>query len=53
MKALIVFISLALSNFAYQFVTGETSLVTAFERTWFQGTALFVYWLMDKYVWRN
>lgn len=51
MKALAVFIGLAFANLAYQ-IFGDYNMVTAFERTWFQGTALFCYYLMDKFVWR-
>lgn len=51
MKALAVFTGLVLANFAYQLV-GDNNWPVAVERSWFQGTALFCYALMDKFVWR-
>ena len=54
MKALIVFVMLAIGNFGYQFfISAEPNMLTAFERSWFQGNALLVYWLLDKFVWRD
>lgn len=52
MKALSVFTGLVIANFAYQFTNVEPEYIVALERSWFQGTALFCYYLMDKYVWR-
>ncbi len=52
MKALAVFLALAASNFAYQFF-GDNNMLEAFQRTWFQGTALLCYYLTDKFVWRD
>lgn len=52
MKALAIFIGLAIANVGYQFV-GDGNMNEAFQRTWFQGTALFCYYLMDKFVWRD
>ena len=53
MKTLVVLFALALSNFGYQLVAQDPNWLSAFERTWFQGTALLVYYLLDRYVWRD
>ena len=53
MKALTVFLALAASNFVYQYMGAEPNIAVALERTWFQGNALFVYYLMQKFVWRD
>jgi hypothetical protein len=52
MKALSVFIGLAIANYAYQFF-GDNNLAEAFQRTWFQGTGLLSYYLLDTFVWRS
>ena len=53
MKALAVFIGVAAGNFAYQLVQADPSWTTALERSWFQGSALFAYYIMDRYVWND
>lgn len=53
MKVLLVFVFMAIGNFAYQFFYPESNFLVAFERTWFQGSALLTYWLMDKFVWSD
>ena len=53
MKALSVFTGLVIANIAYQLVSDNPNYLVALERSWFQGTALFCYYLMDKYVWRS
>ena len=52
MKALSVFTGLVIANLAYQFTSADPAYVVALERSWFQGTALLCYYLMDRYVWR-
>ena len=52
MKAFSVFIGLVVANLAYQLTSTVPDYGVAFERSWFQGTALFCYYLMDKYVWK-
>jgi hypothetical protein len=49
MRLLIIFIALAVSNFAYQAFVGHRFHV-AWERTWFQGGALLCVYLMQRFV---
>ena len=53
MKALSVFIALTASNYVYQLGSTDPSWTDAFQRTWFQGTALLCYFLVDKFIWRD
>jgi len=53
MKALMVFVFLAIGNIVYQFFYPEPNFAVAFERTYFQGSALLTYYLLDKFVWRS
>lgn len=49
MKELVVFIGLLTGNmFTQSFMDGSMS--TAFERSYFQGIALFTYWLCTKVI---
>ncbi len=49
MKILNVFIALTLANFVVQFL-GQKDYATAMDRSYFQGVALFTYWLIITYV---
>lgn len=53
MKALTVFFWLALSGFIYQWMQAEPNYVTAVERAYFTGVALFNYWIIDSFIWRD
>ena len=45
MQLIYLFFTLAFSNFVFQYFT-ERDWEAAFDRTWFQGTALFLAWLV-------
>lgn len=49
MKALQVFISLAIANFVVQYF-GDENYFQAFERSYFQGAALVTYWFITNFV---
>jgi len=49
MKALKVFIGLALANFFIQLV-GEGHYLVALERSYFQGVALLTYMIIDRFL---
>jgi hypothetical protein len=49
MKALKVFIGLALANFFIQLV-GEGHYLVALERSYFQGVALITYMIIDRFL---
>lgn len=48
--AVLLFISLTISNFVYQFTTGEPNWISAAERSYFQGAALLCYWLTLRFI---
>lgn len=48
--AFLLFLSLAAANFAYQFMSGEPNWRAATERSYFQGVALFCYWLSIRFI---
>lgn len=48
--AILILCSLAAGNFAWQYTTGNPNWASAIERTYFQGVALFCYWLTCKVV---
>jgi hypothetical protein len=45
MKVVSVILALAIGNFFYQAMTGH-QWRTAAERSWFQGWAIVIYWMM-------
>jgi hypothetical protein len=51
MRLLIIFIALAISNYAYQAFSGHQWHV-ALERTWFQGLAMMCVYLIQRFVWQ-
>ena len=53
MKAFLVFFWLAVGAFVYQWVQAEPNYVAAVERSYFQGVALFTYWVLDSFIWRD
>jgi len=48
MKTLFIFLALGLGNFSYQFTHGTYDYRTALERTYFQGVALLISFLITK-----
>lgn len=48
MKTFLIFLALGLGNFSYQYTHGTYDYQTAFERTYFQGVALLIYFLITK-----
>lgn len=53
MKELSLFVGFLAGNFLVQWWNLEPRYMVAVERSYFQGLALFTYWVLDKFVWRK
>lgn len=53
MQTLFIFITLGFGNFLYQLTSGNNDYFLASERTYFQGVALFVYYIVSTHIWKN
>ena len=53
MQLILIFTTLGFGNFLYQLTSGNYDYFLASERTYFQGVALFVYYIMNTYIWKK
>lgn len=53
MKVLILFIGLLVGNFVAESLTVDPVYFNAFEHSYFEGVALFSYWILERFVWND